>query len=583
MFVSPLVDDAALVNTKKLIADFEKGEGARLQEILLLQDKVNSDTSYITKPWLDMYLENRDPFPLFLSPQLTWKDDTDPKKMDQCARAANILCASARFFRSLRDDVLAPDIFHTQPEKSQTLWWEVLASLTPRAFSFYTAYAVGAYPLDMSQYANQFSATRHPRLGKDELAVYDDTDYVMVQRGAKFYKVVVLDKRGMPLDEAEVEAQLRSIVADKQSARDLPVGALTSLDRDRWAELRPVVEGASSANAQSFSAIDRALFTLTLEDSAPTSPADVSRCMLHGDCRNRWFDKSFSVIVCANGKAGVNWEHSWGDGVCMLRYFNEVFDEVTAEPAREPAAPAAGVAALKWDFNDAARKAVSEAEAKADALVDSAELEVYETDSLTKEDLKKQKLSPDGTMQMVLQLAHQRMHGYTPSTYESASTAAFKHGRTETIRSASPEAKAFALAFCDDSTDRDTRLGLLREAVDRHSKTTRDCMMGKGCDRHLFALRKLAEANGQRVPLFEDPAYAVFTDIRVSTSTLASPALDGGGFGPISPRAYSVGYGIEERGSRFHVMTNKLGTKEFVGHVEQALRDIRDAIHGSSA
>ncbi len=33
-----------------------------------------------------------------------------------------------------------------------------------------------------------------------------------------------------------------------------------------------------------------------------------------------------------------------------------------------------------------------------------------------------------------MQLAHFRTHGYTPSTYESASTAGFKHGRTETIR-----------------------------------------------------------------------------------------------------------------------------------------------------
>ena len=33
-----------------------------------------------------------------------------------------------------------------------------------------------------------------------------------------------------------------------------------------------------------------------------------------------------------------------------------------------------------------------------------------------------------------MQLAHARTHGYTPSTYESASTAGFKHGRTETIR-----------------------------------------------------------------------------------------------------------------------------------------------------
>lgn len=46
-------------------------------------------------------------------------------------------------------------------------------------------------------------------------------------------------------------------------------------------------------------------------------------------------------------------------------------------------------------------------------------------------------------MQMAMQLAHFRVHGHLVSTYESANHAAFKHGRTETIRSATNEALAF--------------------------------------------------------------------------------------------------------------------------------------------
>lgn len=105
-------------------------------------------------------------------------------------------------------------------------------------------------------------------------------------------------------------------------------------------------------------------------------------------------------MVCKNGKAGVNWEHGWGDGVSMLRYFNEIYDEMQAESARPPASAAGSVDRLAFEHNDASRSAVAEAEARADALVASADLHVYETDALTKEDLKAQKLSPDGTMQM---------------------------------------------------------------------------------------------------------------------------------------------------------------------------------------
>ena len=38
----------------------------------------------------------------------------------------------------------------------------------------------------------------------------------------------------------------------------------------------------------------------------------------------RWFDKSFQLIICNDGKAAVHFEHAWGDGVAMLRFFNEV-------------------------------------------------------------------------------------------------------------------------------------------------------------------------------------------------------------------------------------------------------------------
>ena len=38
----------------------------------------------------------------------------------------------------------------------------------------------------------------------------------------------------------------------------------------------------------------------------------------------RWFDKSFQLVLCKDGKAAVNFEHAWGDGVAVLRFFNEV-------------------------------------------------------------------------------------------------------------------------------------------------------------------------------------------------------------------------------------------------------------------
>lgn len=88
--------------------------------------------------------------------------------------------------------------------------------------------------------------------------------------------------------------------------------------------------------------IDSALFCVSLDDKVIYSnddPVPLVRNMLHGDeCGliNRWFDKSFSLIVCKDGNAGLNFEHSWGDGVAVLRYFNEIYKETTTKPFCHP-------------------------------------------------------------------------------------------------------------------------------------------------------------------------------------------------------------------------------------------------------
>lgn len=83
--------------------------------------------------------------------------------------------------------------------------------------------------------------------------------------------------------------------------------------------------------------------------------------------------------------------------------------------------------------------------------------------------------------------------------------------------------------------------------------------------------------------LFADPVYTNFKDIRLSTSTLASPALQSGGFGPVSQTSYGVGYGIQEDGSQFSVMSYGLGCDRFCETIEGALTDMRSAIDSSTA
>jgi hypothetical protein len=54
------------------------------------------------------------------------------------------------------------------------------------------------------------------------------------------------------------------------------------------------------------------------------------------------------------------------------------------------------------------------------------------------------------------------------------------------------------------STSDKDKEAALRAAVNNHSKITRDAMTGKGVDRHLFVLKRMALAKGVAPSIFTD-------------------------------------------------------------------------------
>lgn len=65
---------------------------------------------------------------------------------------------------------------------------------------------------------------------------------------------------------------------------------------------------------------------------------------------------------------------------------------------------------------------------------------------------------------------------------------------------------------------------------------------GQGFDRHLFALRNISGKSGYNKPtIFRDPAYEALNYNVLSTSTLSSPVVIAGGFGPVVSDGYGIG------------------------------------------
>ena len=141
--------------------------------------------------------------------------------------------------------------------------------------------------------------------------------------------------------------------------------------------------------------------------------------------------------------------------------------------------------------------------------------------SLSRKWFQEQNIASDAFIQLSYQIAYRKVTGKTVSVYEgtifktllfvwvnlkeksieACSTAAFQHGRTETIRPATVESNELVESYLDnlDNFDDPAVRAIVREklvkAMKKHNSVMKKCISGEGFDRHLFALKYYAEKN----------------------------------------------------------------------------------------
>jgi len=125
-----------------------------------------------------------------------------------------------------------------------------------------------------------------------------------------------------------------------------------------------------------------------------------------------------------------------------------------------------------------------------------------------------------------MQLAHYRLYGKIVSQYEPVLTKGFYHGRTEAMRTATEKAATFCKTWMNPSATDEKKLNSLREATVYHSSGIKDALTGKGIERHLFALKCIADKNKIATPdFFSSKAYGKLNHTILSTSNCGNPSL----------------------------------------------------------
>lgn len=135
------------------------------------------------------------------------------------------------------------------------------------------------------------------------------TQHIIVFAGGRPFSLPVYNGNGDLLTIGDLEMQIDRIqdhAAYLKSLKPLSdagefVGALTSMNRDEWANARQELIACKAVNRHSLEAIQSSLFVVCLDDTTPRTPSELAKECAMGSCGNRWYDKSFQYIVFRNG------------------------------------------------------------------------------------------------------------------------------------------------------------------------------------------------------------------------------------------------------------------------------------------
>lgn len=416
--------------------------------------------------------------------------------------------------------------------------------------------------LCMDSYQWLFNACRIPVKPADVANKYppDSNNHIVFIRNNRFYEVPTRLSDGTEIGVQQLEAQIDKIKSHAGSTMGVPLGVLTSDNRDTWTDARAALL-ASPKNAESLKRIESAIIIVPLDSTKPTTREEVAWTMWTGDGRNRFYDKH-QLIVCDNGQSGFLGEHSCLDGTATLR-MNEFIlgaiehHKITASSGHSDASSLPEPRELPFEIDGKTREYIKQSENNFDKLTGDHELEVLHYGKYGSKEVKAHRTSPDAYAQLVKQLAFYKLYQRPGVTYESTQTRRFQLGRTEVLRSASYQTKEWVASMMNPTVSAHERFRLFQQAASRHVQYASWASFGQGVDRHLFGLKKLLK-DGEELPkLFQDYAYGETSHWELSTSQLSSPYFDGWGYGEVVPDGYGLSYAIGPEYVRWSITCSK--------------------------
>uniref|UniRef100_A0AC35TWF4 Carn_acyltransf domain-containing protein n=1 Tax=Rhabditophanes sp. KR3021 TaxID=114890 RepID=A0AC35TWF4_9BILA len=568
--IKPVVSELEYYQAKAMVMEFLLKEGPRIQKYCHLYSFFVDN--YVTSFWEQYaYLYSREP--LLINSSVAYADIQGHIPCNQARRAAHGLHHEAKSMLALdRQDLEA----------------------------------MGSGLLCMNHYHKNFCTVRVPGETLDHIVKYEMTKHVIIIHQGLFYKVDLFEENGEvkaieDLYEIMVDILLQKVEDATEFERN--VAAFTTDRRDTWCKNRKKFFLDNEVNGRNLKLIESAIMIMSLDDmeDIKNDHETTERMLLKnltGAGNDKWVDKTMNAATFKNGRFGGTLEHSVEDAseynhlfenYVAIDLFNTKYpSEVEDIYARKEKRGLHRVERIKFDITKEMEPEIDRCmnyHVKAAANVD---LKCLFFEDWGKGLIKKCLISPNGFLQMAIQLAYFKDQGQFTLTYEAASTRFFQNARTETLRTVSEESCAFVRAMMDETVTKETKINLLRVATEKHTLKNKQCMVGNGLDRHLFVLYVLSQGlsiNSPFLNYYISKKWPLSTSQPPKMTSLYNEDKDpgtiwnAGCFGAVDKEGYGVIYRFEGNGKiMIHVTSykdcEKTDSQRFKCLIEESIKEM---------
>ncbi|XP_065216722.1 choline O-acetyltransferase-like isoform X1 [Planococcus citri] len=606
--VQPILSEKQYKYTERLVENFasQNGTGEKLQQILQKRRETYANWAYDW--WLDdMYLNNQIALPINSNPGMVFplRPNADVFGPLQMAQYAARMVTSAMSFKQKLDK----NEIQVETVKSNG----------------------NSQPLCMAQYYRIFTSYRMPGITKDSL-MRSETEFtkwrphIVVICNEQFYIIhLTTGKNADVLTENEIISQMLYIITDNMDKKPnaTPVGILTGLKRDKWATIREqLVKDESNQRNASFIEKCMLIICFDLKELRPSfnskynyenvgfktasrDETNMAHQMIHGggscaNTANRWFEKTIQLVIGSDGVSGLCYEHSPAEGVAVINAVESMLKSCSdLGNIDKPDAPEIIPEKLTWNLTRNIEKEIYSAKEQIDNCIQDLDFNVFRFQLYGKNFIKSCKVSPDGYVQLALQLTYFKLHNKLCATYESASTRRFLLGRVDCIRAATMEALEWVSAMHDQGAEYkytdlskprrpsiassyEKKLQLFHAAMKKQVEIITENITGQGIDIHLLGLRQTAKDYLINAEIFEDEAFAIANHFSLSTSQVTTRTNSFMGYGPVVPDGYGASYNLKEDSVIFCISSfysnGTTSTNRFTERLKESLLSMKDLL-----